>query len=98
MSLHYLMSKNGVNLKYALKLIEINDKSQGNVAKHVRNDDFYTHLSFNLLVKEFLKLVNIWQSYRQNGDCFIRPNRIALLMLISPDKLNNLCITDRNCY
>jgi len=42
--------------------IEINDKSQGNVAKHVRNDDFYTHLSFNLLVKEFLKLVNIWQS------------------------------------
>jgi len=27
---------------------------------------FTTHLSFNLLVKEFLKL-NIWQSDRQNG-------------------------------
>jgi len=61
---------------------------------------FTTHLSLNLLVQEFFKLVNIWQSYRQNGDCFMRPIRIALLvskMLISPDKLNNLCITDRNC-
>jgi len=62
---------------------------------------FTTHLSLNLLVKEFLKLVNIWQNYRQNGDCFMRPIRIALLsskMLISPDKLTNLYITDRNCY
>ena len=60
-----------------------------------------THLSLNLLVKEFLKLVNIWQSYRQNFDCFVRPTRTVLLssmMLISPDKLNNACITDRNCY
>jgi len=62
---------------------------------------FTTHSSFNLLVKEFLKLMNIWRSYRQNGDCFMHPIRIALLsskMLISPDKLNNLHITDRNCY
>jgi len=62
---------------------------------------FAINLSLNLLVKEFLKLVNIWRSYRQNGDCFMRFIRIALLsskMQISPDKLNNLCITDRNCY
>ena len=47
-----------------------------------------------------------WRSYRQNGDCFMRPIRIALLsskMLISTDKLNNLCITDKKtitnrCY
>ena len=60
-----------------------------------------THLSFNLLMKEFLKLVIIWRSFRQNGDCFMRAIRIAPLsskMLISPDKLNNLCITNRNCY
>ena len=34
-------------------------------------------------------------------DCFMCPIRLALWsskMLISPDKLNNLCITDRNCY
>ena len=62
---------------------------------------FTTHSSFNLLVKEFLKLVNIWRSYGQMVDSFKRPVRIALLssnMLISPDTLNNLCITDRNCY
>jgi len=28
---------------------------------------FTTHLLFSVLVKEFLKLVNIWQSYGQNG-------------------------------
>jgi len=34
-------------------------------------------------------------------DCFMCPIRLARLsskMLISPDKLNNLCITDKNCY
>jgi len=41
--------------------IEINDQSQGSIAKHVRSDELlYKHLSINLLVKEFLKLVNIW--------------------------------------
>ena len=62
---------------------------------------FITHLSLSLRVKEILKLVNIWRSYRQNGDYFMRTIRIARLsskMLISPDKLNNLCIMDRNCY
>jgi len=86
--------------------IVINDKLQGGIAKHLKNDEliyyaFITHLSLNLLVKEFLKLVNIWRSYRQTGDCFMRPIRIALLsskMLISSDKLNNLCVMVRNCY
>jgi len=58
---------------------------------------FTTHLS--LVFKEFLKLVNTWRSYRQNGDCFMRPIHITLLssnMLILPDKLNNLCIMGRN--
>ena len=37
-------------------------------------------------------------------DCFMRPNGPISLeflpskMLISPHKLNNLCITDKNCY
>ena len=81
--------------------IVINDKSHGSTAEHLRNDDLLYYTFIILLVKEFLKLVNIWRSYRQNGDCFLRPIRIALLssnMLILPDKLSNLCITDRNCY
>ena len=67
---------------------------------------FSAHFSFNLLVKEFFfKLVNIWRSYSKMADCFMCPIRLALLsskMLISPDKLNNLCITEEtityHCY
>ena len=49
--------------------IAINDESQGSIAKNFKDMMSYytTHLSLDLLVKEFLKLVNIWQSYRQNG-------------------------------
>ena len=45
----------------------INHKVHANIAKRLSSDEFTTHLSFNLLVKEFLKSVNIWRSYRQNG-------------------------------
>ena len=38
--------------------IVINNKTQGSVAKHLRNDDVLYY---------FLKVVNIWQSYMQNG-------------------------------
>jgi len=83
--------------------IVINDKSQGSRAKHLRNNEliYYTFIIQTAGERIFFKLVNIWQSYRQNGDCFMHPIRIALLssrMLISPDKLNNLCIMDSNCY
>ena len=44
------------------------------IAKHLSNNELlYYTLSINLLLKELLKFVNIWQSYRQNGDCFMRP-------------------------
>jgi len=49
--------------------IVINDKSQDSTAKHFLSCDELLHYKFivNLLVKEFLKSVNIWRSYRQNG-------------------------------
>jgi len=47
--------------------IAINDESQGSIATNLRYDELLYHLSFTLLVKEFSRLVNIWQSYRQNG-------------------------------
>jgi len=48
----------------------INDKSQGSVATCLRcgglfTNHFTTDLLLSLLVKQFLKYVNIWQSYRQ---------------------------------
>jgi len=50
--------------------IFINDKSQGSVATHFRCGElfgnyFTTDLLLILLVKQFLKSVNIWRSYRQ---------------------------------
>ena len=46
--------------------IAINDESQGSIAKNLSMSYFTTHLSFTLLVKEFLRLVNIWESNGQN--------------------------------
>ena len=46
---------------------------------------FTTNLSLNLLVKVFFKKANIWQSYRQNGDCFMHPIRIAHFILKDAD-------------
>ena len=48
--------------------IVINDKSQDSTAKHLSYDGLL-HYKFGVIVpvKEFLKSVNIWRSYRQNG-------------------------------
>jgi len=49
--------------------IAISNESQGSTAKNLgAMGHFTTHLglSFTLLVKEFLRLVNIWRSYGQN--------------------------------
>jgi len=59
------MQKNGIILKYVLQLMMI-DESQGSIAKNLSMSYFTTHLSFTLLVKEFVRLVNIWRSYGQN--------------------------------
>jgi len=50
--------------------IVINNKSQGSVATCLRcsglfSNHFTTNLLLSLLVKQFLKSVNIWWSYRQ---------------------------------
>jgi len=43
-----------------LVLITIYDESQGSITENLSCDDYFTtHLSFTLLVKEFLRLVNI---------------------------------------
>ena len=80
-----------------------NDKLQGSIAKHLRSDDLLNYTFITQSHGERIcKIGEHWRSYRQNGNCFTRPIRIALLFsktLISPDiKLNNLCIMDRNCY
>jgi len=47
--------------------IAIDDESQGSIAKNLRCDEllYYTFI-IHSAEKEFLRLVNIWQSYGQN--------------------------------
>ena len=48
--------------------IAINDESQGSIAKNLRFDKllYYTFITHSA-GERILTLVNIWQSYRQNG-------------------------------
>jgi len=47
--------------------IAINDESKGNIAMNLRcNELLYYTFFITLLVKEFLRLLNIWRSYGQN--------------------------------
>ena len=82
--------------------IAINDESQGSVAKNLRFDEllYYTFIVHSAGERIF----KIGKHLAVTGkivDYVIYPIRLALLsskMQISPDKLNNLCITDKNCY
>ena len=73
--------------------IAIKDESQGSIAKNLRCDEllYYIFVIHSAIGKVTGKIV----------DSVMYPIRLALLsskMQISPDKLNNLCNTDRNCY
>ena len=90
------MQKNGIILKYD------NDESQGSITKNLRCDEllyytFTTHSAGERIFKIGEHLAKLWAK----SLTVIYPIRLALLsskMQISPDKLNNLCITEKNCY
>jgi len=82
--------------------IAINDESQNSIAKNLKCDEllyytFIVHFAGERIFKigeHLVKLQAKWLTV-------IHPIHFTLLsskMQISPDKLNNLCITDRNCY
>ena len=80
--------------------IAINDESQGSIAKNLRCDELL-HCTF-IIHSAGEIIFNIGEHLAKfMVDCVIHPIRLALLsstIQISPHKLNNLCITDRNCY
>ena len=101
-SLHYFVKyecqKTGGNLKYVLRL-------QGSIAKHLSCDgllDFITDMSFHLLLKIFLNvrehLAKLQAKWLIVSYTAFALRRLSTKMQNSPDKLNNLCITDKNCY
>jgi len=59
----------------------INDKLQGSVATYlmcsgVVSNHIKKGLLLSLTVKKNLKSVNIWQSYKQERDCFVHFRRL----------------------
>jgi len=80
--------------------IAINDESHGSIAKNLRCDEllYYTFI-IHWAGERIFKIGEHLAKLRAKSLTVIYPIRLALLsskMQISPDKLNNLCITDRN--
>ena len=79
--------------------IAINDEYKGSIAKNLTCDEL---LYYTFIIHSAGEIIfKIGEVTGKIVDCVIYPIRLALLstkMQISPDKLNNLCITDRNCY
>ena len=83
--------------------IAINDESQGTIAKNLRRDEllYYTFINYSAGERIFKIGEHLAKLWGKIIDCVIYPIRLVLLsskMQISPNKLNNLCITERNCY
>jgi len=84
--------------------IAINDESQGSIAKNFRCDELlYCTFIIHSPGERIFKIGehSVIEVTGKIVDCVIYPICIALLSSktqILPDKLNNLCITDRNCY
>ena len=82
--------------------IAINDESQGGIAKNSRcNELLYYTFIIHSAGERIFKIAEHLAKLRAKPLTVIYPIRLALLsskMQISPDKLNNLCITDKNCY
>jgi len=70
--------------------IAINDESQGSIATNLRCDEL---LHYTFIIHSAGKIIfNIGEHLAKLQAL------LSSKMQISPDKLNNLCITDRNCY
>ena len=79
--------------------IAVNDESQGSMAKNLRCDELLYYTFITHCASE--RIFKIGKVMGRIINCVIYPICHALLsskMQASPDKLNNLCITDRNCY
>ena len=88
------MQKNGIILKYV-------NESQGSIAKNLRCDEllYYTFIISSageiiFKIGEYLaklRATSLTVSYTHSPCTFVLKDADL------PDKLNNLCITDRNC-
>ena len=83
--------------------IAINDESQGSIAKNLRCDGllYYTFIIHSAGERIFKTGEYLAKLRAKSLTCVIYTIHLALLsskMQILPNKSNNLCITNRNCY
>ena len=76
--------------------IAINDESQGSIAKNLRCGEllYYTFIIHSAGERIF----KIGEHLAKLQAKWLTVSYTPLALQISPDKLNNLCITDRNCH
>ena len=103
MSLHYLVKYECQKWHHSEIRIAINNESQDSIAKNLRCEEllYYTFIIHSAGERIFKTGEHFGEVTGKMVDCVIHPTHLALLsskMQFSPDKLNNLCITDRNCY
>ena len=94
------MSETGSNLKYALWL---NDKTQDSTAKHLSYDGlphykFVNHCAGKRILKIREHLVELQAKWLIVSYAPFALRLLSSKMQNSLDKLNNLFITDSNCY
>ena len=70
--------------------IAINDESQCSIAKNLRCDEL---LYYTFITQSAGERIKIGEHLAK-----LRAKSLSSKMQISPDKLNNLCITDKNYY
>ena len=87
---------NAENWHHSEIRIAINDESQHSIAKNLRCDEllYYTfiiHSAGERIFKIGEHLAKLWAKS-------LTLSYTPFALQISPDKLDNLCITDTNCY
>ena len=77
--------------------IAINDESQGSIATNLRCNEL---LNYTFIIHSAgERIFNIGEHLAKLQAKWLTVSALlSSKMQISPDKLNNLCITDRNCH
>jgi len=79
----------------------LNDKLQGSVAAYLRcggvvNNQIKKGLMLSMGMKNFLKSVNIWQSYEQERDCLVHFGNLANTLLQHEESARDNHVLARN--
>ena len=78
--------------------IVINDKSQGSIAKNLRCDELIYYTFIIQSAGERIFKIGEHLAKLQTKWLIFHAPRSPCIFVLTPDKLNSLCITERKCY